>query len=281
MAKNCKHFNSISRCAVLLMIAAGASAAAKDVPAEGAPAVNPAVQKVITDETALRTQILADIETQKKYAEKLTEDEKFSEAEATFKALLQQLAAIPGTEAKIKYEKIVKAQKKLHRKWAADILAKAHDLFDAKNYNEAIRVCSIINSFDAEDKPVCNENNLIHYYRFDTDDLYIIEETEDEKEEEEEESVESSTSNSGENIAWLQITSILVAVALFGALIAVIVRKAFADRLSKKKKTEKYYHHGYDKTKRYTKSSDVAVPDADDIAEDYDYGDDEDSSKED
>lgn len=154
MAKNCKHFNSISRCAVLLMLAAGASAAAKDMPAEGGvPATNPAVQKVIADETVLRTQILADIETQKKHAEKLTDDEKFSEADATFKALLQQLASIPGTEAKVKYEEIKKAQKRLHRKWAADTLEKAHDLFDAKNYNEAIRVCSIINSFDPENGP--------------------------------------------------------------------------------------------------------------------------------
>ena len=64
MAKNCKHFNPISRCAVLLIIAAGASAAAKDMPADGVIAANSAVQKVVADETTLRSQILADIETQ-------------------------------------------------------------------------------------------------------------------------------------------------------------------------------------------------------------------------
>ena len=153
MAKNCKHFNPISRCAVLLMIAAGASAAAQDMPAEEKVAANSAVQKVVENETTLRSQILADIETQKKYAEKLTEDRKFSEADATFKALLQQLASIPGTEAKIKYAEIVKSQKVLHRKWAADILEKAHDLFDAKKYSEAIRISSIINTFDPENGP--------------------------------------------------------------------------------------------------------------------------------
>lgn len=153
MAKNCKHFNPISRCAVLLIIAAGASAAAKDMPADGVIAANSAVQKVIADETTLRSQILADIEAQKKYADKLTEERKFSEADATFKALLQQLASIPGTEAKLKYAEMVKSQKVLHRKWAADILEKAHDLFDAGKYNEAIRISSIINSFDPENGP--------------------------------------------------------------------------------------------------------------------------------
>ena len=153
MAKNCKHFNPISRCAVLLMLAAGASAAAQDMPAEEKVAANSAVQKVVENETTLRSQILADIETQKKYAEKLTEDRKFSEADATFKALLQQLASIPGTEAKIKYAEIAKSQKILHRKWSADILEKAHDLFDAKKYGEAIRISSIINTFDPENGP--------------------------------------------------------------------------------------------------------------------------------
>jgi predicted kinase len=86
------------------------------------------VQKVVADETTLRSQILADIEAQKKYADKLTEERKFSEADATFKALLQQLASIPGTEAKLKYAEMVKSQKVLQRKWAADILEKAHFL---------------------------------------------------------------------------------------------------------------------------------------------------------
>ena len=70
MAKNCKHFNPISRCAVLLIIAAGASAAAQDMPAEEKAAANSAVQKVVENETTLRSQILADIETQIKFVDK-------------------------------------------------------------------------------------------------------------------------------------------------------------------------------------------------------------------
>lgn len=150
MAKNCKNFNTVSRCAILLMIAAGASAFADEAPAKGAPAVNPAVQTVISSETEVRTQILADIDVQKKNAEKMCERKEYAEADATFKALLQQLAAIPGTKAKAKHAEVLTAQKKLHRKWAAYILEKSYDLFEKKKYNDAIRLCSTINSFDPE-----------------------------------------------------------------------------------------------------------------------------------
>lgn len=148
MAKNCKHFNTISRCAVLLMFAAGASAFADEVPVASESANKTAVQKVVETETVVRTQILADIRTQWKNAEQMCERKEYPESDATFKALLQQLSAIPGTDAKAMYAEVREAQKKLHRKWAAYILEKSHDLFDKKNYNEAIRLCSTINSFD-------------------------------------------------------------------------------------------------------------------------------------
>ncbi len=153
MAKNCKHSSSISRYAVILMFAAGASAVAKEMPTDAAPVVPPAVQKVITTETQVRTQILADIMEQKKNAEKMVDRREYPEADATFKALLQQLASIPGTESKEVYDSVRSAQKKLHRKWAAYILEKSHDLFDEKKYNDAIRLCSTINSFDPENGP--------------------------------------------------------------------------------------------------------------------------------
>lgn len=116
-----------------------------------------------------------------------------------------------------------------------------------------------------------NDKALIHYYRLDTDDVYEIEVDEDE-----EESVEESTSDStaelGENVGWLQVTSIIIALVLVAALIAVVVRKSMEGKTSKKQQTEKYYQ-GYDKSNRYSKKSDVAVPDEDDLAEDYNYDD--------
>ena len=108
---------------------------------------------------------------------------------------------------------------------------------------------------------------LLQYYRFDTDDLYVIEEPEVE-EDEEDESVEESTPAGDENLAWLQISSIVIAAVLVAALVAVIVRKFLAGKVSKKKKTEKYYHQGYNKNSRYSKG-DVSVPDAEDG--DYNY----------
>ena len=81
MAKNCKHSGSISRYAVILIFAAGASAVAKEVPADAAPVIPPAVQKVITTETQVRTQILADIMEQKKNAEKMVDRREYPEAD--------------------------------------------------------------------------------------------------------------------------------------------------------------------------------------------------------
>ena len=113
---------------------------------------------------------------------------------------------------------------------------------------------------------------MIHYYRLDTDDNYVIEVDEDE-EESVEESTSESTAELGENVGWLQVTSIIIALVLVGALIAIVVRKSMEGKTSKKQQTEKYYQ-GYNKNNRYSKKSDVAVPDEDDMAEDYDYGDD-------
>ena len=69
------------------------------------------------------------------------------------------------------------------------------------------------------------------------------------------------------------MTSIIIALVLVAALIAVVVRKSFEGKTSKKQQTEKYYQ-GYNKTNRYSKKSDVAVPDEEEMSEDYDYGDD-------
>ncbi|MBQ7373775.1 MAG: hypothetical protein IJW64_04345 [Clostridia bacterium] len=111
------------------------------------------------------------------------------------------------------------------------------------------------------------------YYRFDTDDLYQIdagdeEETTSESTSESESVSESTTET--QQYGWLQVTSIIVALVLVAALIAVVVRKSFEGKSRKKKNTEKYYQ-GYDKSTRRTVKNDVAVPDAEDTAKDYDY----------
>ena len=113
---------------------------------------------------------------------------------------------------------------------------------------------------------------FVQYYRFDTDDLYKIDAGEEETEtESEEESESEETTTEVENYGWLQVTSIIIALVLVGALIAVVIRKASEGKSNKKRKTQKYYHQGYDKTTRRTGKNDVAVPDADDSAKDYDY----------
>ena len=115
---------------------------------------------------------------------------------------------------------------------------------------------------------------FIQYYRLDTDDLYAIDDGEDTETESESTPEEESTSESTkevENYGWLQVTSIIIALVLVGALIAVVIRKSSEGKSSKKRKTQKYYHQGYDKSTRRTGKNDVAVPDADDSAKDYDY----------
>ena len=115
---------------------------------------------------------------------------------------------------------------------------------------------------------------FVQYYRFDTDDLYEIDAGDEEDTEtestSEEESVKESTTET-ENYGWLQVTSIIIALVLVVALVAVVIRKSSEGKSSKKRKTQKYYHQGYDKSTRRTGKSDVAVPDADDSAKDYDY----------
>jgi hypothetical protein len=111
---------------------------------------------------------------------------------------------------------------------------------------------------------------LVQYYRYDTV-KYLIDESADSSDESTSESVVESTDNSDKNLVWLQVTSIIIALVLVGALVAIIVRKVFAKNTRKKNKTKTYYHQGYNKNNRYTKDNDVAVPDAEDAEKEYDY----------
>ena len=128
--------------------------------------------------------------------------------------------------------------------------------------------------------------NLIQYYRYDTLNPYRIDATANDGADEdtsEDESTEESSPATTEpqKFAWLQVTSIIIALVLIGALIAIVLRQFFAKRTKKKAKTKKYYHQGYNKNNRYSKStSDVAVPDDEDNSKAYDYDDngDEDAS---
>lgn len=116
---------------------------------------------------------------------------------------------------------------------------------------------------------------FVQYFRFDTDDLYEIDAGDEEITSEPDSSSDSeSTSESvseTQNYGWLQVTSIIIALVLVAALVAVVIRKSFEGKARKKKNTEKYYHQGYDKSTRRTGKNDVAVPDAEDNAKDYDY----------
>lgn len=115
---------------------------------------------------------------------------------------------------------------------------------------------------------------FVQYFRFDTDDLYEIDagdqETTSEPDSSESESTSESVSET-QNYGWLQVTSVIIALVLVVALVAVVIRKSFEGKARKKKNTEKYYHQGYDKSTRRTGKNDVAVPDAEDNAKDYDY----------
>ena len=117
---------------------------------------------------------------------------------------------------------------------------------------------------------------FIQYYRFDTDDIYRIEAPETEETESVESSSEESVVDDGNtNYGWLQVTSIIIALVLVAVLIAVVVRKSMAGKTSKQKKTENYYHQGYNKNNRYSRKNNVVAPDEEDSAKDYDYGDDD------
>ena len=109
------------------------------------------------------------------------------------------------------------------------------------------------------------ESTLIIYNRFNLDDRYIIEAPETETPE----VTEDQATQSGGNYGWLQVTSILLALVLVLALIAVVVRKSTEGKNKKRKTTESYYQ-GYNKNK-YSRHNDVAVPDEDEISKDYDY----------
>ena len=110
---------------------------------------------------------------------------------------------------------------------------------------------------------------LIVYERLNLDDRYVIDVDEDAEEEVTSESESTEKVEGGENYGWLQVTSIIIALALVAALVAVVVRKATENKNKKRKNTEKYYQ-GFDKNK-FSKSNDVAVPDEDEKAKDYDY----------
>ena len=110
---------------------------------------------------------------------------------------------------------------------------------------------------------------LIVYERLNLDDRYVIDVDEDEEEEVTSEKESTEEVEGGENYGWLQVTSIIIALALVAALVAVVVRKATENKNKKRKNTEKYYQ-GFDKNK-FSKSNDVAVPDEDEKAKDYDY----------
>lgn len=111
---------------------------------------------------------------------------------------------------------------------------------------------------------------LVQYYNFDVI-KYVIEPAEVVEEEESTESTSDENVETVDNYGWLQVTSILIAIALIGALVAIIVRKSFSKKTSKKNKTKTYYHQGYNKNNRYSKGGDVAVPDAEDNEKEYDY----------
>ena len=106
---------------------------------------------------------------------------------------------------------------------------------------------------------------LVIYNRSNLDDRYIIEAPETPAVTT---PVDPATAGN-KSYGWLQVTSIILALVLVLALIAVVVRKSTEGKNKKRKNTERYYQ-GYNKNK-FSRSNDVAVPDEDDISKDYDY----------
>ncbi len=118
-----------------------------------------------------------------------------------------------------------------------------------------------------------NKDKTIKFYRYDVLSVYNTVEKESE---EETSSEESSTEESAEvdnsigNIGWLEVTSIVIAVALIAALVAIFIRKGVEKNKKKKAKTQSYYV-GYNKNTRKTPSnSAIQAPDDDGKAYDYD-----------
>ena len=139
---------------------------------------------------------------------------------------------------------------------------------DVSTTKEIASTYATVNSEDEN----ANSVTLVIYNRLDLNDRYTIDIVEGEEESSSEAESESATdsTDSGENYGWLQVTSIIIALALVAALVAVVVRKSMEGKNKKRKQTEKYYQ-GYDKSKRYSKDNSVAVPDEDEKAKDYDY----------
>ena len=76
--------------------------------------------------------------------------------------------------------------------------------------------------------------NLVQYFRFDTYKKYNIEAKSTEEESVQESVTESDTNATGtQKQGWLQVVSIIVALAVIAALVAVIVRKSFAKKRRK------------------------------------------------
>ena len=108
-------------------------------------------------------------------------------------------------------------------------------------------------------------NKLVIYSRTNLDDRYIIEAPETPAVTT---PVDPATQGN-KSYGWLQVTSIILALVLVLALIAVVVRKSTEGKNKKRKNTERYYQ-GYNKNK-FSRNNDVAVPDEEDKAKDYDY----------
>ena len=130
-------------------------------------------------------------------------------------------------------------------------------------------------SENAEDYVVFAENKdkTIKFYRYDVLSVYnnVEKESEEESSEEETSSEDESeaTDTTVGNIGWLQVTSIVIAVALIAALVAIFVRRGVEKNKKKKAKTQSYYV-GYDKSTRRTVSKNgIQAPDDD--GKDYDY----------
>ncbi|MBR2508311.1 MAG: hypothetical protein IKB71_01040 [Lentisphaeria bacterium] len=150
MVKNCEHFKSISRCALLLMLTAGSSVVAADAAKEQLSPGQLRIREVIATETEVRKQILADIDMQKKNIEQMLKKDEFPEASAACDAMVRQLAKIPGTLAAQKLDEMREFRRSLRRKWAAYVLEKSQDLYDENKYEEAIALCSTITIIDEE-----------------------------------------------------------------------------------------------------------------------------------
>lgn len=120
---------------------------------------------------------------------------------------------------------------------------------------------------------------LVKFYRYDVLDIYNIEYSETEDETASEETSETDEDDEDEtagSVAWLQVTSLIIAGALIAALVAIVIRKLLENNNKKKAKTRSYYT-GYDKStsrRKYSaKGSKQEIEAPEDTDEDYNYDD--------